>query len=190
MAGCQDGFLVEGTDGAQVDDFHAHSLAVEYLRGLDAVVEHQTVGDNGQFVAAELYICDADRDRVFLLRYVATNETVGTLVFQKYCGIVVADGALEQALGIIRRRGRDDFEAGRMAEEGLGALGVVEPTADPSTLRGPQHERYVQLSCGAVSHTGRLANDLVYRGPNEVGELDLGNGPHPVHCSAEGNSGY
>ena len=135
----------------------------------------------------ELHVGDTDGDGVVFLGHVAANEAIGTLVFQEDGGVVITDGALEQALGIVWRCGGDDFEAGRVAEEGLGALGVVEPAADAAALRSAQDERYVQLAGGAVAHTGRLADDLVDRGPNEVGELDLGNGPHPIHRSAQCN---
>ena len=154
------------------------------------MVEHQAVGDYGEVVALELHVGDTDGDGVVFLGHVAANEAIGTLVFQEDGGVVITDGALEQALGIVWRCGGDYLEAGCVAEEGLGALGVVEPAADATALRGAQDERNVELSGGAVPYAGRLADNLVDRGPNEVGELDFGDGAHSVHRSAEGDSGY
>ena len=46
-------------------------------------------------------------------------ELVHHLVFEKDHRVVVADGALQQALGVVGRRGHDDFQSGNMAEPGV-----------------------------------------------------------------------
>ena len=152
-------------------------------------MDHQPIGDDAHVGAAPLYVRAADGQSVLGLRHLAADQAIGALVLQEDDGVVVAHGALEQPLGVVRRRRRHDLETGRVREERLDALGMVKAAPHAAPVRGAQHHRRAHPAVRAVAHAGRLADDLVYRGPDEVGELDLRDGPHPVEGGAQPDAG-
>jgi hypothetical protein len=77
-----------------------------------------------------------------------------------------------------------------VSEERLDALGVIERSSDSSALWRAQDHRNVQLAVGAVADFCGFAYDLIYGGPDKVGELDLRDGTHPVDRCAYGDSRY
>src|SRR5713226_897520 len=96
------------------------------------------------------------------------------LGLEEHDGIGVADRGGEEALRLLRRRGHDDLEPGRVAEVRLGRLGVVMASADATAERRADRHRDGELASGPVAHLRGLGNDLVERRVDEVHELDLG----------------
>ena len=83
----------------------------------------------------------ADRDDVVLVRQVFLDAPVEVLVLDEEHRVVVADGGLEQALGVVRRRRRDDLEARAVHEHGLGVQRVVRPAVHAAAGRAAHDDR-------------------------------------------------
>ena len=132
----------------------------------------------------------AYRDGVVTIGDLATHEAICALVLEEDDRVVVADGGLEQALGVVWSGGGDDLESRGVGEEGLDALRVVERSANAAALGSSEHHRYVHLAISSVAYAGGLTHYLVDRGPYEVGEFNFGDGPHPVHGGADSDGGY
>ena len=75
-----------------------------------------------------------------------------------------------------------------MRVEGLDALRVVQGAVHAATPRGADHEGHAEVAVGAVVDLGRLAHDLVERGVDEVGELDLGDRAQVGQCQPDGDA--
>ena len=58
----------------------------------------------------------SDRHRVILRRKFFLDPAVQKFVLEKQHGVVVADGRLEKALGVMGRRRADHLQAGRVHE--------------------------------------------------------------------------
>ena len=110
-------------------------------------------------------------------------------MLQENNGVVVSDGALEQAFGVVRGRGRHDLESGRVGEHDLDALRVIQPSPHASAVWRAHHHRRVELALGAVADASRLADNLVDGRPYEVGELYLGDGAHTVDGGSQRDAG-
>ena len=67
-----------------------------------------------------------------------------------------------------------------MAEVRLGALRVVEPAADPATVRRAHDHGTRVLTGRAPPHLRQLGDDLIERGVDEVDELDLRDRAHAL----------
>src|SRR5215210_2964391 len=115
-------------------------------------------------------------------------EAVGTFVFEEEDGIGISDGAFDHGLGVGRERRRDYLEARRIAEPGFDALGVVEGAAWHDTVGSPDGYGAIPVAVRAVVELGRFVDDLVERRRNEVCELYLGHGTHPVDRQAYGRT--
>ena len=116
------------------------------------------------------------------------GEPVGLFVLEKEDRVWVSDSALEHPLGIGREARGDDFEAGRVAEPGLDALGVVERATGHDAVGDADGYGDVPVTVGAVVEPGGLVDDLVEGRRDEVGELDLRHRTHPVHGETDGSA--
>ena len=128
-----------------------------------------------------------DRHRVVLVRDLALDQAVRLLVLEEQHGVRVADGRAEHALRVVRRRGDDDLQPGDVAVERLDRLRVVQRPVDAAAPRRADHQGAAEVAVGPVPDPGRLGHDLVERGMDEVGELDLGDGQQAVQGHPDGD---
>ena len=101
-------------------------------------------------------------------------------------GIVVADGGLDQALGVVGRGRANDFQAGSVDEPHLGILRVEGAAVDVSAAGAAQNERR-----GRAPEVVRLRDhvgDLVEGAADEVHELEFGDWTHAGERRAEGRA--
>ena len=77
---------------------------------------------------------------------------------KKTTGIVVADRALQQPLGIVGRRGQRDLQARDMADPGVQALASAARRTARRAQRGAQDHRHFELAAGHVVDLGRLVH--------------------------------
>ena len=109
-------------------------------------------------------------------------------MLEKEHGVVIADGALEQALGIVGRGGRQDFQTGDVREEGFEALRVLR--AAPGRADGRAHDqRDLDRPSRHISHLGSLIGELVHHAEEEIAILDVGDRAHAGHRRADGDPG-
>ena len=96
-----------------------------------------------------LEVGDTDRNEVFLVRHL-TLDVIQHLALEEAHRIVVANRALEQALGIVRRAWRDDLEAGDMGEPGLERLRVLGGQLEGSAIRPAKYDRHIVLTTAHI----------------------------------------
>jgi hypothetical protein len=91
--------------------------------------------------------------------------------------VVALDGLAQQRVGVGGRRRRDHLEAGGVAVDGLGALGVVLDGADGPAVGDAADDRHGLGAGRAVPVLGQVADDLVEGRVAEAVELHLGHRP-------------
>ena len=115
-------------------------------------------------------------------------QLVHHFVFEEDHGIVVADSAFEQTLGIVGRGGNDDFQSGNMAQPGVQALAVLRGGAARGAEGCPQDHRHFEFAAGHVVDLGSLIHELVHRQCDEVAEHDVHHRAHPGHGGADADA--
>ena len=102
--------------------------------------------------------------------------------------VVVADGRLEQALGVGRRRGHGDQQPGHVQEEGLEAVRVRGPELVAGALGHAHDERDADLAAEHVADVSGVVDDLVERQQREVDRHELDDGAQPGHGRADAHA--
>ena len=93
-------------------------------------------------------------------------------------GIVVPDGALEETLGVRRRRGQDDLQAGEMHPHRVRALRMLGGEANTAPGRASVGHGKIGLAAKHVADLARLIDDLIHGHEGERHHP-------PVHDGAE-----
>ena len=151
-------FPVQRLEGPQVYHLHLDTFLGQDTRRLQAVVEHQAVGDDGDVAPGAFYVRLADGDGVFPIGDLPPDEAVGLLMLQEHHRVVVPDGGLQQPFGVVGSGRGDHLEAGGVAEVGLHILRVVQAAADTAAIRDADHHRHLKDTMGAIGHPRRLAD--------------------------------
>src|SRR5690606_31504198 len=108
------------------------------------------------------------------------------LRLEKEHRVLASKRGAREASRIPRVRRHDNAKPGRMAEERLGALAMVDRAA-PQVATGwdADDDRALEAAVRAPSHEGELAPDLIHRRPDEVEKLDLDDRPRAAHGHAD-----
>ena len=135
-----DGLVVQRAQGAQVDDLAADALLRQLLGGLQGKADHAAVGGDGDVgaLAADLGLADR-HDIVLDLRHIEL-DAVHHLVLEEDDGVGIADGGLQQALGIGGVIGGDDLQAGDVGVPGGIVLAVLGTHAAGGAVRPAEHD--------------------------------------------------
>ena len=181
---------VDRSHCTQIYHLHAHPLACEFFRCLQGVMQRQPIRDHRRIASLTFDLRRTDRHHVVVVGHLAAHRAVRPLVLQHHHRVVIPDGGLQQPLGVVRRGRHHDFQPGRVREVRLHALGVVQPSPHVASVGRAQHHRHVQLPLGSVPDARRLPDDLIHRGPDEIGELNLCDRPKTLHRSAHRNACY
>src|SRR5215216_6047251 len=160
----------------------------ELVGHLEGRIEHQAVGDDRDIRPLAVDAGLPEGDLVVVFWYVLLDQAVGAFVFEEEDGVGVADGALDHGLGVAGIGRCGHLEAWCIAEPGLDALGVIEGAARHDAVRRADGDRAVPVAVRAVVKLGCFVDDLVECRRDEVGELYLGHGAHPVHREAYGRA--
>ena len=108
---------------------------------------------------------------------------------KKTTGLSSRMARLEQALGVVRRGGHDNFQAGNMAEPGVQALAMLRGRAARRAQRRAQDHRHFKLAAGHVVNLRRLVDHLIHRQRDEIAEHDVDDRPHAGHRRADADAG-
>ena len=186
--GSQHRVAIQRRDRAQVDDLDGDPLAGQCGGGLGADVAVQAVGDDGDVVARHGDVGDADRHPPVAVGDEPFHQAVRPLVLEEQHRIGIVDGLAQHACHVGGCRRRHDLEPGHVGVEGLDGLRVVQRSVHAAAPRGAHDERHREVAVGAVVDLGRLAHQLVEGRVDEVGELDLGDGPHTRQRQPDGHT--
>ncbi len=118
------------------------------------------VGHDRQVGALALHVGLAERNQILAVRDLAALA-VEQGVLQKHHRIVVANGGLEQALGVVGGGRDDDLHAGMMREDVFGRERVGGADIGPAVRRAADHDRAVDQAARHVAEVGRVVEDLV-----------------------------
>ena len=118
-------------------------------------------------------------------------------MLQKDHGVVVADGADEQALGVGRGGGNADLDAGNVHEPRFQALRMLGRRAHARALGHAQHHGHLGLAAEHVVHFSGLVKELVHGHADKVHKHEFRNGAQArggstggrAHNGAFGNGG-
>src|SRR5579872_4938282 len=180
--GVEDRLLVHRHQRAQVE--HLDRGAVDVLGGLERDVHHRPVGDDHEVGPGPR---DTGRERrlVHALWHLALDPPVEVLVLHVADRIRIPDGRMQQPLGVLGGRGRDDLDPGRVHEPRLRVLGVIRASGEPAATWKPHRDRHGQAL--AVVHLPGDIDQLVEAAGDEVGELHLADRAHADDgCSDRG----
>ena len=151
-------------------------------------MQRETVADDRDRAAGALDVGYAQGQGVLAVGHLAAHQAVGFLVLEKDHRVVVADGGLEQALGVVGSAGSDHLQARSVEEVSLHVLGVEQPSADSAAVGDAHGHGDLHRAVGAVAGAGGFADELVDRRPDEVGELYLRHGTLAAEGRAEGDA--
>ena len=153
-----------------------------------AVDGHARDADDGHVgaLAADDGLAEVD-EVVVVLGHLAALA-VEVLVLDEDHGVVVADGRLQQALGVGRRRGHGDEQAGHVQEEGLEAVRVRRAELVAGALGHAHDERDADLAAEHVADVRGVVDDLVEREQREVDRHELDHGAQPGHGGTDAHA--
>ena len=199
LAGLFDGshhrVIVEGIQGAGINDLAADALLLQDLGGLHGLIPHQQIGHDGDIPALSADGGLAEGDGVGLLGHLALCGHVARLplvavkqlVLKHQDRVVVADGLDHHALCVIGRGGADHLQPGDMGEIALQALGVLRAPADRAH-RSPHDHGHAELSVGHIVHFGSLIHQLVHHAEQKVAVLQVRHRAHAGHGGAHAHA--
>ena len=102
--------------------------------------------------------------------------------------IVVADGRLEHAFGVVGRGGHDDLEAGDVGVHGLKHLRVLRAALRAAAARHADHDGKRGLAAEHVAELGEAVDDLVAGEQAEVDGHQFGDGAQTAERGADGRA--
>ena len=140
-------------------------------------------GDQRDVAALALDVGHAERNEVFAFRHRAFHA-VERLRLDEHDRVVVANGRLEHALRVVRRRGINHVQAGDVAEHGFQRLRMLAAVALAGARRGADDQRHFGLRAAHVMPFRGLVADLVGRHQREVEVHQLDHRPQPDHRRA------
>ncbi len=175
LDGRLDGVEVDGRHGPQVEDLDRLALLLGRRGGLQAGLDHRTVGGQRQVGAGTGRTGGVQRGGhggAVQLRLVV----VAALGLEEDDRVIALYGLLEHPVGVGGVRRRYALEARDVREERLGGLAVVLDGADRAAVGNADDDGQLDLAERAGVHLGELGDDLVVRGEDEPVELDLHDG--------------
>ena len=114
---------------------------------------------------------------------------VEKLVLQKDHRVGVADGGLQQPLGVARRIGRDNPPAGHVGEPARVALGMLRGDPCGGAVGAAEHHRHRHQAARHVERLGGRVDEMIHRLHGEVEGHELDDGLEPAHGGAHADPG-
>ena len=119
----------------------------------------------------------ADGDHEIAAFGTSPRRAVKHFVLQEHHRVRIADGGLEQPLGVGGGRGRDHLEPRHMRIPGRIFLAVLRRHARRGPVRAPEHDGTGELPAGHIMRLGRRVDDMVDGLHREVEGHELDDGP-------------
>ena len=144
--------------------------------------DHRAIGQKRRVVALAPDGGHADRHDLVTFGHRTLRAAIQILVLEVHDRIVVANGGLEQPFRVVRRRRRDDFQAGPVNEPRLGILRVIQPAADVAAARRADDDRHRGAAAVSIAQRRGLIDDLIEAAGDEVRELHFRDRTIPAHA--------
>ena len=125
----------------------------------------------------------ADRNGVVAVGNFLFNAAIKIFVLEEDAGIVVANGGLDESLGVVGRRWANDLEAWRVDEVGLWILRVERAAVNVAAAWSAKNDWSGRTP--AIVRLGEHVGDLVEGTADEVHELEFSNRAHACKRSSE-----
>src|ERR671915_403997 len=188
LDGLEDGVEVERAQGAGIDPLRLDLVLLGELLGrLCGGDRPARDADDGHVVALAADGGLAEAHRAAVLGHLAALA-VERLVLDEDDRVVVADGGLQQALGV-RRRARHRYQETRHVQvERLEAVRMGGAELVARALRHADHDRHLDLAAEHVADRRRVVDDLVHREQREVDGHDLDHRPQADHGRADAHA--
>ncbi len=180
--GVKNGFFVEWTDGAQVEDFCVDIVfRGEKFCGMERGEDSATVSDERDVGPFAFEVSDAERDGVLGVGhfpFFAVEEGV----FHEHDGVIVTDGGFHEAFCVVSGGGADDFESGNIGEPVFRRVRVGGADVGSSVSGAADDDGAVDEAAAHVTDEAGIVNNLI---PCDGGEAP----EHEFHDGAEAEHG-
>ncbi len=177
--------FIERPGGARIHDFGADADLLEHRGRPERHLHHAARGDERNVAPLALDIRHAERDGVVPVRHRTLHLRVADLVFKEDDGVVVADGGLEQPLGVVGGRGNDDFQSGHVARPRVQRLRVLRRRPARGAHRRANDERHLPRAARHVMDLCGLVDDLIHDERQEIAEHDVDDRTQTGHRRAD-----
>src|SRR6266581_4252286 len=164
--GAQQGFLVVGLEGREIDNLGTDAFSIERLGSRQRLLHHRAPADQRDVPTFPENESDVERQGLAVVFNLAPRRAVDARRFQEHNRIGVADRGEQQAVSAFRRRWHDDAQTWNMGEHGLGALGVMFGSANAAPVRGTQNHRTAEPPLCAVAQPRGMVHQLIDAGIN------------------------
>ena len=135
-----------------------------------------------------LHVGLAEGDEKFRVVRHLPLAVVEQFVLQEDDRVVVADGALQEPLGVGRGGRVGHVHAGAVHEVGFQRLGVLGRQLAAAAARHADHHGKVDLAAEHVADLGHVVDDLVHGQQGEVDRHQFGHRPQAPHGRADGDA--
>ena len=117
--GGKHGLFIVGQEGAQINDLQRNPFLSQLFRGFERGPHHGAIRNHSDVSPLARDPSLADGHGVIALGHFVLDTAVEEFVLEVEHRVVVADGGLDQSLGVVSGRGHDDFEPRRVHEPHL-----------------------------------------------------------------------
>ena len=171
----QNRFHIERLHRRDVDHLDIDRPALRALRRRRSVFgNHGAPGDDRRVAAFAADETCVERQRLAVVVDLLLEQAIEPRRLEKDHRIGIAHRREQQTIGA-RGRGRDhDTQTRHMREQRLGALGMMLGRVNAGAIRRAQHHRAGEPPARAITQSRGVIDDLIDRGIDEAGELDLG----------------
>ena len=152
-------------------------------------MHRQAGAADGDVGAGSLDLSGADRDGVLLVGHLGPLAARRQLA-QEDDRVVVADGRLQQPLGVVGVARRDHLDQGHVHEQRVHGLAVVGAGGEAAAVLGHEDDRDLRLAAEHVAHAAGLVGDLVHGQIEERPEHEVDHRPQPGHRRAHAHAGH
>src|SRR6185437_12396583 len=97
------GFTVKRVERAQINDLNFNSFFSQRVSGFLRGVHHRGISNDAEIAALTVDARFADWHDMAVLRHIFFNAAIKKFMFEKEDGVIVANGGLDEALGVAGR---------------------------------------------------------------------------------------
>ncbi len=169
--GREHGFAVPWLEAAQVDHLDLDALAGQFCGRRQRSRHRAAIGDDRGVTttAGNARLANLDDDTGIHRPLAAVQG----LVLDEDHRIRIVDRGAQQAVGVRRRGGTDDLQAGHMGEPCLQALRVLRAGTEPAAMRCAQHHGHTAATPEHEPRLRCLIDQRIHGQGHEVHEHDL-----------------